>query len=266
MKKFIFTMVLGILLLNASAIGRLSELNIRLHNYAGFNVVFDNQILNNNSTNYNILNIIPGNHYLKVIEIPPPIRGNRGYYNRIPRVLFSGNINIGPNRKVYAMIDVQGRFVVLSETVFYDNTYYNNHDRRNDDKRNNDYGNNHHDERRNDNNYGKNNHNDNYGRNNNGNNNYRCMTQGDYMNLKNTIANATFESTKLNIAKSAASMNQFSSEQVRDLLYLFTYESTKLEFAKLAYNSTIDKERFFVVYNAFTYSSSVDELSRYISR
>jgi hypothetical protein len=266
MKKYTFTLVLGLLLLNASAFGRLSELNIRLHNYGGFNIVFDNQIINNNSTNYDILNITPGMHYLKIIEIPAPIRGNRGYYNRNPRVLFSGNVNIGPNRKVYAMIDARSRFVVLSETVFYDNAYYNNRDRRDNDKRNNDYGVNRHDKKQNDNNNGKNNHNDNYGKNNYGNNNNRCMLQGDFMNLKNTIANASFESTKLNIAKSAASMNQFSSEQVRDLLYLFTYESTKLEFAKLAYNSTIDKERFYIVYNAFTYSSSVDELSRYISR
>jgi hypothetical protein len=265
MKKLTFTLVLGILLLNVSAFGRMSELNIRLHNYAGFNIVFDNQVMNNNATNYDIRNIAAGNHYLKVIEIPAPVRGNRGYYNRAPRVLFSGNIYIGPNRKVYAMIDVYGRFVILSEVGFYDNSYYNNRDRRNNHDRNKEYGENRHDDRRNDNRnnqYGNNN----YGNNNHGNNYYGAMSQTDFINLKYTIGNATFESTRLSIAKSAASMNKFTSEQVRDLLYLFTYESSKLDFAKLAYNSTIDRERFYIVYNAFTYSSSVDELSRYISR
>ena len=92
------------------------------------------------------------------------------------------------------------------------------------------------------------------------------MLPGDFNNLKNTIANATFESTKLGIAKSAASMNRFTSDQVLNLLYMFTYESTKLEFAKLAYNSTIDKAQFYIVNNAFTYSSSIDDLNRYISR
>lgn len=74
MKKFTFILVLGILLLNVSAFGRMSELNIRLHNYAVFNVVFDNQMLNHNTSNYDFLNIAPGYHYLKVIEIPVPVR------------------------------------------------------------------------------------------------------------------------------------------------------------------------------------------------
>lgn len=264
MKKYTFILVLSILFLNISAFGRMSELNIRLHDYSAFNVVFDNQIMNNSYTNYDFLNIAPGYHYLKVIEIPEPIRGNRGYYNRNPRVLFSGNVYIGANRKVFAMIDVYNRFIVIREEIFNDNTSYNQHDRRDDNRRNNDYGYNNHDNNRNDNynnNQGYNNHN-----NNPGNNNYSAMSQGDFINLKYTMANATFESTKFSIAKSAVSMNRFTSDQVLALLYMFTYESTKLDFAKLAYSSTIDKERFYLVYNAFTYSSSVDELNRYISR
>lgn len=149
------------------------------------------------------------------------------------------------------MIDAYNRFVVIREEVFTDNSYYNQHDNR----RNNNKGYNSHDNNRNDNyNYNQ------------GYNNYSAISQGDFINLKNTIANATFESTEFGIARSAAALNRFTSNQVHDLLYLFTYESTKLNFAKLAYNSTIDKERFYIVYNAFTYSSSVDELSRYISR
>jgi hypothetical protein len=261
MKKLTLTLVLGILLLNVTAFGRMSELNLRLNDYSSFNVVFDNRIINNNASSYDILNLNPGYHFLKVIEIPAPIYGNRGRYNRSPRILFTGNVYIGANRRVYAMIDAFNRFVVIREEIFRDNYGYNDHNNRYDDK----YGHNKPKDKYN-NDYGYNNNDRNYGKNNYGNNNYYAMSPNDFNSLKQTIANATFESTRYSIAKSAANLNRFTSQQVLELLYLFTYESTRLDFAKLAYYSVIDKEKFFIVYDAFTFSSSVDELSRYISR
>lgn len=260
MKKLTFTLVLGILLLNVSAFGRISELNIRLHDYAMFNVVFDKQVVNTNANNYDFYSITPGYHYMKIIENPAPIRGNRGYYNQNPRVIFSGNIYIGPNRKVFAMIDAFNRFVVIREEIFIENRPDENNKWKHNQKGNDNYGYNSHNNK-NDNNYGYNSHDNNYG-----NNNYSAMSPNDFNALKITIANAKFESTKFSIAKSAISLNRLTSSQVFDLLYLFTYESTKLDFAKLAYYSVIDKERFFIVYDTFTFSNSVDELSRYISR
>jgi hypothetical protein len=261
MKKLTLTLVLGILLLNVSAFGRMSELNLRLHNYSAFNVVFDNQIINNNSGSYDLLNLTPGFHYLKVYEIPVPVYGIRATYQGSPRRIFSGNIYIGADRKVYAMIDAYNRFVVIREEIFRDNYGYNDHNNRYDDK----YGHNKPKDKYN-NDYGYNNNDKNYGKNNYGNNNYYAMSPNDFNALKRTMVNATFESTRYSIAKSAANLNRFTSQQVLELLYLFTYESTRLDFAKLAYYSVIDKERFYIVYDAFNFSSSVDELSRYISR
>ena len=76
--------------------------------------------------------------------------------------------------------------------------------------------------------------------------------------------NATFESGKLKIAKQAVSMNTVSSQQVFELVQLFTFESTKLEFAKFAYSRTFDKGNYFVVNNAFTFNSSINALNDYI--
>jgi len=45
----------------------------------------------------------------------------------------------------------------------------------------------------------------------------------------------------------------------------FTFEDTKLQFAKFAYGRTFDIGNYFVVNNAFDFSSSVDELNAFIA-
>jgi hypothetical protein len=57
-----------------------------------------------------------------------------------------------------------------------------------------------------------------------------------------------------------------SAVQVRELMEAFTFESTRVEFAKFAYPMVTDKERFYIVYDAFTFSSSIDELDDFIAR
>ena len=74
-----------------------------------------------------------------------------------------------------------------------------------------------------------------------------------------------FESTNLNIVKTAIDKNYFSSEQLREILKYFNFESNKLEIAKYAYTKICDKNNFFKVYDAFNFDSSIDELKNYIS-
>lgn len=83
--------------------------------------------------------------------------------------------------------------------------------------------------------------------------------------LRNTIAAATFENTKLTILKQALVNHYFSSSQVRELMCLFTFESYKLDVAKLAYPRTLDPQNYYLVNNEFTFSSSVDDLNDYIA-
>lgn len=90
------------------------------------------------------------------------------------------------------------------------------------------------------------------------------MHPADFEMLKQTIRNQSFDSSRLSVAKQATSMNYLSSRQVFELMELLTFESSKLEFAKHAYNRTVDRNNYYVVNNAFTFSSSVDELTRYI--
>ena len=91
------------------------------------------------------------------------------------------------------------------------------------------------------------------------------INENDFQNLKQTIANRSFESSKKEVAMQALNFNHFSALQVKELLMEFTFESTKLEVAKFAYGHTCDKQNFFVVNDAFTFNSTVDELGRFIA-
>ncbi|MCB0483929.1 MAG: DUF4476 domain-containing protein [Flavobacteriales bacterium] len=91
------------------------------------------------------------------------------------------------------------------------------------------------------------------------------ISSGNLSSAKNSINSKSFEDTKLTVAKQIIGANCFTAAQVKDLLGLFTYETSKLEIAKLCYKKTVDQGNYYMVNDAFTYSSSIDELNEYIS-
>ena len=82
--------------------------------------------------------------------------------------------------------------------------------------------------------------------------------------FKQTLKNENFDNTRLVIAKQTISNNSFSAAQVKELLALFSFENSKLEIAEYAYKCTIDKNNYFILNDAFSYSGSKEELARYI--
>lgn len=95
---------------------------------------------------------------------------------------------------------------------------------------------------------------------------YDCGTIGgrDFSDLKKLINGKSFESTKIDIAKSGIDMNYFKAEQVKELLQLFTFESSKVELAKYAFIKTCDRNVYFKIYDVFTFESSISEIENYI--
>lgn len=96
------------------------------------------------------------------------------------------------------------------------------------------------------------------------NNNYG-MSDAVFNQLKNTVKNTDFDSYKMDVIKSSLANNYVSSTQVKELLYLVDFESNRLNMAKYCYGRTIDQQNYFVVYDAFNFSSSKKELGDYIS-
>ncbi len=123
--------------------------------------------------------------------------------------------------------------------------------------------------------YGNNNHgNGGYGNNGYWNNGYgptdnpRChfpMQQNDFNSLRSQVRARYFDSSRMTVAKQACRYNCMTSDQIRDLCKEFAYESNRLDFAKYAFEYCYDRYRYYIVGQAFTYSSSVDQLNRYIT-
>lgn len=97
----------------------------------------------------------------------------------------------------------------------------------------------------------------------------RCrnaLTGYDIDRLKESMRSRGFEDTKLSVAREALRNASILSEDLKHLLQQFNHESTRVEFAKFAYESVCDQERFYYVYDAFKFDSSVRELEEYTRR
>lgn len=96
-------------------------------------------------------------------------------------------------------------------------------------------------------------------------NNPKTFCSTDFDALLNTVRQQSFDQTRLTIAKQAIEDRMLNTNQVADLMRLFSFESTKLDFAKYAYQHTADRDRYYVINNEFSFSSSIDELVNYIN-
>ncbi len=90
------------------------------------------------------------------------------------------------------------------------------------------------------------------------------MSDSQFEQAKKTISNQTFEDNKITVAKQISASNCLTTSQVKELLPLFTFEDSKLDFAKHAYDRTHDIGNYWMLNDSFTFSSSVDDLNRFI--
>ena len=245
-------------------------LNLRMFDGRPISILVDGIPHGTVASQQEVLNLTPGMHRLKVFAVQQhPFGWNHGAM--IP--VFRGNVEIFSDYAAYAFIDRFGKLVIEDYEALYcepvppacpahghlpgyspyqNNTQFPNN------------GGGFHGSTcshpGNGNNGG--------GWGNNGwNNNYRApMHQDDFNQLLGVIESKSFESTKQQIALGAISNSYFTSEQIRQMLNVFTFESTKIEVAKNAYDRVIDPEKFYVVYNSFTFESSIDNLQASLGR
>ncbi len=87
----------------------------------------------------------------------------------------------------------------------------------------------------------------------------------DLENLKGSIKKQSFSENKMNAAKAFLKAKCLSVTQIKDIMGLFSFEADKLAFAKLAYDRCANKEDYYMVGDAFSFSSSQDELMEYVN-
>lgn len=267
----------------AAGNAKASELSIGMADNSKFLLAFDNTSYTTPSNTYNVTNVIPGMHHVRLTSAMNHMNGAYG----MPRLLYDGWVNIPANAHVTAYALNLNQLNISSITPinqygqgYYDpnNPYGNgtgygydpNNPYGNNGYGNNGYGNNGGNCGNGNNGYGNNGYGNNgYGNGNNGWNNYPPviypMSANDFNALKNSIRAQSFDSSRLTVAEQAVGMNHLSSQQVLELMKEFSFESTKLDFAKFAYGRTTDRNNYYLVNNGFTFSSSIDELAGYIN-
>ncbi len=86
------------------------------------------------------------------------------------------------------------------------------------------------------------------------------------MNIKRMVAKEDFEDDKLALAKQAIPGTNMTAMQLAEIARVFSFEDTKLEFLKFAYPFCIDQNKYYLVNDVFSFSTSKDELRKYIGQ
>jgi hypothetical protein len=241
MKRLIFTLFAALSFIAAKAYNGSSLLTLTMYDNAPFTLTFDNSYFNTPSNNFNITNVIPGNHFIKVVKMSPNAFGQCAY----PVLVYNGYVNITAGSKVDAIVSGINQLTMNIQPL-YTGSYGSSN-----------YGNN-----------GYNNYNPGYGS--------QCgtpvpgsyptyMSGNEFNDLKREVDKQSFDSSKLTVARQAAASNRLASWQVAELMELMDFESTKLDLAKYAYHHVVDPQSYYTVNDSFTFSSSISELDKYIT-
>lgn len=232
-----------------------SELFIKIKQQGNYKVYLNQEGYDTKKSNIvRFFDLMPGNYNLKVVR-------QMGWMQQI---IFQENIQLQNGFRYAAELQPQYGLKMLAQIPFVQNEWYidqlitNNYP--------NQYPPNYYP-----NNYPNQPHqqpdwNHQHNSNNNGWNNYYGMDDNSFKQLRNTVSKSVFDVDKIEVAKSALAKNYITSAQAKELLSLINFESNRLTLAKFCYDKTLDQQNYFTVYDTFTFSSSVNELSDYISK
>lgn len=91
-----------------------------------------------------------------------------------------------------------------------------------------------------------------------------AMPSADFNQATAQIKKTSFSDDKMKIAQQVSRNNCLSVNQIVDICKLFSFEDDKLEFAKFAYDFTFEKNKYYLVNDVFSFSSSRDELDSFL--
>ena len=92
-----------------------------------------------------------------------------------------------------------------------------------------------------------------------------AMSDREFDRVMQSMEKEWLEANKMKSATQIINTNYLTSAQVRQLMQLFSFENNKVDVAKQAYAKTVDQRNFMsTVSDLFSFSSSRDELARYI--
>lgn len=78
--------------------------------------------------------------------------------------------------------------------------------------------------------------------------------------------NERFDDGKISMINQQMRSSMFTSQQIRDLVKSLSFDKNKLALAKSMYKRCVDKNKYFLVYDAFDFESSKRELMEFITK
>jgi Domain of unknown function (DUF4476) len=269
--KSVFTFLATLLSIVVMAGNNDGKLTISSTNNSNIRVMVDGNQYSRSGGTIVIRNLNPGIHQVRVFQKRPDVQNspfNRSAYRQI----YSAQLLIKP--RFHTDITVSRFGKVLIDEVMMDIAYNDDDD---DDECGSNNGNGGWNNGNGNGNGGWNNGNGNgnggwnngngNGGWNNGNggwNNTPTMNNRNFELFKQTLRNESMDNSRATIARQTISSNRFTSAQVKEMVTLFSFESNRLEIAKFAYQYTVDRNSYFIINDAFSFSSSKEELANYI--
>lgn len=91
-----------------------------------------------------------------------------------------------------------------------------------------------------------------------------AMSSSDFSAAKASVNKQSFSDSKMKTAKQFTKANCLTVNQIKEIMNLFSFDDDKLEYAKYAYDFCVDKNKYFMLAEEFSFSSSSDQLNDYI--
>ncbi len=80
------------------------------------------------------------------------------------------------------------------------------------------------------------------------------------------VKSKSFDDDKMERIKEAFEYDNLKTDQVVELMKLFSFDDKRLETAKFCYKKTVDKENFYKTYDLFSFSSYKTQLKDWVSK
>lgn len=87
-----------------------------------------------------------------------------------------------------------------------------------------------------------------------------AMGSLDFERYLEAIKSKSFEDSKLKTAKAPLRGQYLNAEQIGMVMKAFDFEATRLDFAVLAHPRCVDPNNYYLIYDAFDFELSIDEL------
>ena len=92
----------------------------------------------------------------------------------------------------------------------------------------------------------------------------QAMSNARFKSLLAAIKNESFDKDQLNILRDAMQQGWVTSNQVGQIIDIFSFAGSKVQAGTICYPRVVDKGNFYTVYSHLTFSSSKDELRKNI--